>query len=114
MGKVRSATAAEIRKADAIARRLRKHYADNWRVTIPQLQGAVRVNVIVEKRHALHAKVQTIDWFSVKYGVVAETQNLIREVDAILERIAKRPLFTIVAESDGKGNVTNYEQEAAL
>ena len=101
MGRVRTATAAEIRKAEAVARRLRKHYAGNWRVSIPQRFGAVTINVIVEKRHALHAKVQTIDWFSLSRGVIGETKALIEEVDAILERVANRPMFTIVADSRG-------------
>ena len=108
MGKISYPSAAECRKADAIATKLRKHYADNWRVNLPRRFGGLTINIVLEKRHALHAKVKVTDWFTFTGTVAEEVQRLIGEVDAVLAEIANRPLFRVVWSTDGKGNITDH------
>ena len=99
MGRITYPTAAECRKATSVCRRLSKRYAENWRVRVIDRQGGLSVNVVMQKNHALHAKVATVDWFGFDRTVAETTADIVAEVDAILAKIAERPLFTIVAST---------------
>ena len=96
MGRITYPTAAECRKSASVCRRLAKRYAGNWRVNVVDRQGGLSVDVTVQRVGPLQAKIATIDWFGFSRGVVKTTSDVAEEVDAVLEEIENRPLFTIL------------------
>ena len=111
MGKISAPSAAEVRACSSVCKKLANRYSDNWRVNVRDREGGLTVNVIIRKRHALHAEIASVDWFGFdrRLGSPKEIAEMVaEEVDAVLAKIEARPVFKVVWSSDGNGNVTHY------